>query len=210
VNYRRTSISKTRNSALKSALFLLAVTMAVACSPTTRSLFFDIPPPKNEPSAAESTTAEQSGAAQQSRTAFAASPSVHPADLETDRPPIEQAATWEEAEELLPKDEKGEPDWVAAQRDGIVMPRAIDPRDRDGDWFALDFYLENEKPKFTAFFPHSAHVSLMDCSSCHPALFPQRDNEITMKAMRNGETCGACHGGVAFSLKNCKRCHTNM
>ena len=210
MDYLRTFTSKACNSAPRGALFFLTVIILAACSPATRSLFFDIPPPKPEPTEAELAAAQQITATDESTGAADAGLLLHPADREGERPPIEAATTWEEALELLPRDEKGGADWAAAQREGIIMPRAFDPRDRGGDWFALDFYLANEKPKFNAYFPHSSHVAVMSCDSCHPALFPLRDNEITMKAMRKGETCGACHGKVAFDLKNCKRCHTSM
>jgi c(7)-type cytochrome triheme protein len=210
VDCLRTFISKTRNSAPRGALFIFAALILAACSSATRSLFFDIPPPKAQPTEAELAAAGQTKAASGTAEATEAARLLHPADREGERPPIEAVATWEEALELLPKDEKGKPDWAAAQREGIIMPRAFDPRDRGGDWFALDFYLASEKPKFNAYFPHSSHVTVMGCDSCHPALFPLRDNEITMKTMRKGENCGACHGKVAFDLKSCKRCHTNM
>ena len=110
----------------------------------------------------------------------------------------------------LPVSAKGEPDWSAALREGIVRPRALDPSDRAVESFRLDFFMRAEKTKFDAWFPHSSHLQWMGCDSCHPAVFEYLDNEITMKQIRAGESCGACHGSVAFSAKDCKRCHTKM
>ena len=188
----------------------MGVLAVISCSHSTRTLFFDIPPPKPKPpEAQEADQAQPAGGAGQGQAVEAAA-FLHPHDLETDRPPIEEILDWEEALELLPKDEKGNPDWVKAQKTGIIKPRALDPRDRNNEWFRMDFFLPSDKPKFEAYFPHSAHVAMMGCDSCHPAVFRFRDNEITMKTMRKGENCGTCHGSVAFSTKDCKRCHTSM
>jgi len=197
-----------KNSALKSALFFVSLTFLNSCSHSTRSIFFDIPPPK--PNSETPVSQPDTAASENSLSSIDGGLFVHPHDLEVNRPPIEDILVWEEAIELLPKDSNGNPDWVQAQKDGIIKPRALHPLDRSMQWFGLDFYLQNDKPKFEAYFPHSAHVALMGCDSCHPAIFRYRDNEITMKTMRKGENCGTCHGSVAFSTKNCKRCHTSM
>jgi len=206
----RPNTAKTRNSALKGALFFVALLFLISCSHSTRTLFFDIPPPKPEPVQTEQSAQAQSAAQKDPASFLEGTAFLHPHDLESDRPPIEEILVYEEAIALLPKDEKGNPDWVKSQKDGTIKPRALDPRDRNTDAFGLDFYLPNEKPKFEAYFPHSSHVALMGCDSCHPAIFRYRDNEISMKSMRDGENCGTCHGSVAFSTKNCKRCHTSM
>jgi c(7)-type cytochrome triheme protein len=206
VDLIRTVLHKTGNSALKSALFSFIILFSISCSHSTRSLFFDIPPPEPETEPAQPQADTGPSASQ----LVDGAQFVHPHDLEKDRPPLENILVWEEALKLLPKDKKGNADWVKAQKDGTIKPRAMNPRDRNGDSFHLDFYLRNDKPKFEAYFPHSAHVALIGCDSCHPAVFRYRDNEITMKTMRKGENCGACHGSVAFSTKNCKRCHTSM
>ena len=204
----RTVPSKIESSALKSALLSVALLAIVSCSHSTRTLFFDIPPPKpqqGEQVQDKDTRPAASGLETDSRLTIDETAFIHPHDLEIDRPPIEEILIWEEALKLLPKDEKDNPDWVQAKKDEIIKPRALEPGDRNSSWFGLDFYLRSDKPKFEAYFPHSAHVALMGCDSCHPAIFRYRDNEITMKTMRKGENCGTCHGSVAFSTKNCKR-----
>ena len=63
-------------------------------------------------------------------------------------------------------------------------------------------------------FPHSVHIEMLEgCDSCHPDPFKAKQgaNKATMKAMENGESCGACHDGSdAFgvaSTGDCTRCH---
>jgi len=60
-------------------------------------------------------------------------------------------------------------------------------------------------------FSHDVHVGMFGCDDCHPDLFkPENDSgTVTMKAMAQGESCGACHDGdTAFSVKeSCSTCH---
>ena len=208
--FNKIHFKKYINSALFSALFVFAGLALVSCSPAARSLFFDIPEPGPEPVAGPETT-DQAGAQQQppgSAPGLQTSPQ-HLADVEENRPPIEAALTWEEALEQLPKDDMGQPDWVAALRDGVIMPRAMDSDDRRAELFKLDFFLKGPNPMFDAYFPHSSHLQWTGCDSCHPAVFKYKDNEISMAAINQGQYCGTCHGKVAFSLKQCKRCHLN-
>jgi c(7)-type cytochrome triheme protein len=63
---------------------------------------------------------------------------------------------------------------------------------------------------FDASFPHSGHVDWVSCQSCHPAIYPYRDAEITMAEINQGESCGRCHSKVAFPVSACGRCHERM
>ena len=58
-------------------------------------------------------------------------------------------------------------------------------------------------------FSHSVHGAR--CTDCHPKLFEKKRStvRVSMKAMENGRSCGACHNGKkAFSVKaNCTTCH---
>ncbi|PLY00283.1 MAG: hypothetical protein C0623_07445 [Desulfuromonas sp.] len=61
-------------------------------------------------------------------------------------------------------------------------------------------------------FPHQTHLDMdFTCDTCHPDLFAAKlnGNRMTMRAMNNGEYCGACHDGdTAFSVKSdCTSCH---
>jgi len=62
-------------------------------------------------------------------------------------------------------------------------------------------------------FSHDAHVAGMGlaCTDCHdkPYLSKGQHKAVTMKQMRSGKSCGACHNGKkAFSVKgDCAKCH---
>jgi len=60
-------------------------------------------------------------------------------------------------------------------------------------------------------FPHSTHIEMFGCDSCHPDLFKAKRgaNKSTMEAMEGGESCGACHDGDgAFGVAEaCDSCH---
>ncbi len=48
------------------------------------------------------------------------------------------------------------------------------------------------------------------CNDCHPKLFQMKKgaSKITMKDMKAGQNCGACHNGEkAFKANVCKKCH---
>lgn len=65
----------------------------------------------------------------------------------------------------------------------------------------------------TAIFPHAPHGDWMDCSMCHPDLFPLNEKSIakmTKPAILKGEYCGLCHLRVAFPINDCPRCHPGM
>lgn len=62
-------------------------------------------------------------------------------------------------------------------------------------------------------FSHEVHVEAagLQCQQCHPKLYTnaKQHKAVTMKAMEQGKSCGACHNGkMAFSVKkNCESCH---
>jgi len=61
-------------------------------------------------------------------------------------------------------------------------------------------------------FPHDRHTLLLACSNCHTGIFiPQKGaNQMSMAAIMLGESCGKCHGSVAFPVatSTCKLCHS--
>ena len=191
-------------SVVKYLLLFSALFLFTSCSDKALSLFFDIPPP----------TAEEMAAAEAEKVSESSVPAApSPAILtEEDRPVIESVATWEQALEMLPKDDIDEVDWVVALREGTIRPRAsIDGKDNpQAAIFRWDFYFPGPDPSYDAYFPHSGHTNWVGCESCHPAIFRYRELEVTMDRITEGEFCGACHGTVAFTLDNCPRCHTAM
>ncbi len=60
-------------------------------------------------------------------------------------------------------------------------------------------------------FSHAVHIEMFGCGECHPDTFKAKanSNQVGMKAMEAGESCGACHDGdTAFSVKeDCSSCH---
>jgi c(7)-type cytochrome triheme protein len=209
--YKKIHFKNHTSSALLSALFVIVVLTLVSCSPAARNLFFDIPEPGSEPEPQIEAVTQPEQLQSQTDSGLVLNAGLsHPADSEENRPAIEQVNSWEEALDLLPKDAMGQPDWGAAFRDGVIMPRAMEPDDRNAEVFKLDFFLKGANPMFDAYFPHSSHLQWMGCESCHPAVFKYKDNDISMATINQGQYCGACHGKVAFAATNCKRCHTNM
>jgi len=128
--------------------------------------------------------------------------------------PIERAKTWEEAVELLPKDSDDNVDWVKALKNGVIAPRSgPSPSSPQQALVSFDVTMVPEAGDgFKAVFSHEAHTALLACSSCHPTPFQMKAgaNTITMEQMNAGESCGACHGTVAFSAALCARCHPAM
>jgi c(7)-type cytochrome triheme protein len=186
---------------LKYLILFLPLILFAACSDKTLNLFFDIPVPTPEELAAEAR--EEAEAEARAAAEAAAAAGIVPA--------VEEDLTWQKAEELLPKDEMEEIDWMAALRQEIIRPRStIDGRGPEPFVFKFDFYLPGPDPMFDAYFPHSSHTQWLGCESCHPAIFPKRGTEMTMDQIMAGEFCGVCHGRIAFALDSCARCHTAM
>ncbi len=190
------------NSTLRSVLFVFVYLLIISCSSNTRSLFFDIPPEKPKSKVEKETAADSP---QVDRLGLSSD-----TDLSTERPAIETVDSWDEALSMLPKDYKKQADWSAAVEQGVVKPRyGIDPKSSYDRIFQYDFIIEElpDKPKNEGYFPHSSHTQWLGCKNCHMTLYPYKRNFATMKEMRQGLSCGACHGKVAFSLRQCKRCH---
>ena len=64
-------------------------------------------------------------------------------------------------------------------------------------------------------FPHWQHRSRFRCYACHPDLFAMQAGaaDITMDAIRAGQSCGICHNGkVAFEagFETCRSCHSHV
>lgn len=128
-------------------------------------------------------------------------------------PPAEKITSWPEVIKLFPKRTDGSIDWTAGIKAKIIAPRAgIDPRDAQQASLDLDLELTtSSNALYAAFFPHDAHTQWLSCANCHPSIYPlkqQGESEgVTMAKINAGESCGVCHGTVAFSLNACVRCH---
>ena len=192
-------------------LFFCLVIIMGSCSTKTRQLFFDIPPPSPQKLAEQARMqAELEAANNPEPEEQTSTPMLGLYDESRPRPDIESLSNWEDVLEALPKDYKKKADWSAAIEQGIVRPRpGADPRTLLATAFQYDFIIAAEKPKNEGYFPHSSHTQWLGCKNCHTSIYPYKRNPATMKEMRAGESCGTCHGKVAFSLKQCKRCHLN-
>ena len=101
-------------------------------------------------------------------------------------------------------------DWVAALRRGAIAPK---DRLRDGSSPELrttTIVMPHTAAMPMVRFPHRAHTEWLDCSNCHDELFKKEvgTTEGGMAAILAGESCGRCHGAVAFPLTDCTRCHS--
>ncbi|VAV83848.1 hypothetical protein MNBD_DELTA01-1553 [hydrothermal vent metagenome] len=114
-------------------------------------------------------------------------------------------------EEGLPKDKFGDINWVKMDELQIIAPlNSIGMRDddegvRDTDILFDVPYAFMKDVKFS----HKIHSSWIKCSLCHDRIFKKElgANKVTMVDMKEGRSCGTCHGRVAFKVANCKRCH---
>ena len=73
----------------------------------------------------------------------------------------------------------------------------------------ITFDVKGSKP---VIFSHDGHVGMgLNCQDCHDKLFvtKEKHKKATMKNMKKGKSCGACHNGKkAFSVKSdCNKCH---
>ncbi len=130
---------------------------------------------------------------------------------ETVRPPAEQTREWAETLKRLPLDETGNVDWVRALDSEVIRPRrGLSPEAEGEEVLELDVdMIPVEDPEMKVVFPHRAHTEWLSCENCHPRLYEMKQGTraATMEDMSRGESCGLCHGTVAFSLEACGRCH---
>jgi c(7)-type cytochrome triheme protein len=197
-------------------LTLLAVQ---ACSRKTLGVLLDLPPAEEEAEGADVAAGEGAGTGGMPGAGVVLEGVVLPEYLmvaeDTVVPEVEKTLDPDSVLKLLPRDHAGNVDWMEAMRTGVIRPRdGMDgPRRKRADAFEFkfDFYLAGTNEMFDAYFPHSAHTELMDCSQCHPRIFKTRGVEITMADVLQGRYCGECHGKVAFNPTTaCERCHTGM
>jgi c(7)-type cytochrome triheme protein len=117
-----------------------------------------------------------------------------------------------EAFGTLPRDARGKPDWVRALREGAIQPRAeVRGAGEPTQTLDLDIVMKNTAQMPWVRFPHGAHTQWLACGNCHDALFAPKAaaNPTTMTRILQGQSCGTCHGTVAFTaLYTCERCHS--
>ena len=102
-------------------------------------------------------------------------------------------------------------DWVKALEQGEIAPRYERLSD-EAQPVVMDLNIVREVKGSMpdVVYPHKQHTEWLDCSNCHPAIFiPQKGaNQISMASILLGQTCGVCHGKVAFPVSECRKCHS--
>ncbi len=101
--------------------------------------------------------------------------------------------------------------WVKALKDGKIAPR-YERADATAEAVTMDLDIVREvKGRMPdVVFPHQQHTEWLDCANCHPAIFePAKGaNQMSMAAILLGQSCGVCHGKVAFPVSECRLCHS--
>lgn len=180
---------------LRAPAAVLATTLALSCG--AARAFLDIPPPEDKPQPLVTPQPQRS-------------PGPATSIEELPPPPIEAIPPGDSVLDLLPRDRAGGVDWVQAVVDGIIRPRprlpgTIGPPEAESGY---DFYLKGAGAE--AYFPHSTHTYWAGCRTCHPAIYRYRGDSLSTKPGHGGDSCGACHGKVAFSAQTCERCHADF
>ncbi len=189
-----------RSRVLRVFFMLMLVLITLTGCQRAMSVIFDIP--QKEP---QQRTAAPTQLQMQTR----------PVYTDTLRPPIEEILIADSVRHMLPKDHAGNIDWMAAMRDGTIKPRnsidgSVAPPE-EGFQFGFDFSFRGPAAMFDAYFPHSAHIQLINCQQCHGPIFKYRDTEFQMADVLAGNYCGECHGKVSFPpVTACERCHVDL
>ncbi len=98
----------------------------------------------------------------------------------------------------------------------LLLSGAVQSVQADGEVGNIVF--KDTKSFAPVVFSHQNHKAAgVACGDCHDALFKKKkgstdaNNALTMKSLRKGKFCGACHDGSrAFSVrKSCKKCHNS-
>lgn len=88
----------------------------------------------------------------------------------------------------------------------VALPSALYAVGMEG--FVDEVFLKTENVGKVRF-SHSVHGT--GCVECHPKIFIKENNsnQVGMKAMEKGKSCGACHNGkrVFTVAENCTKCH---
>jgi c(7)-type cytochrome triheme protein len=127
---------------------------------------------------------------------------------ETIKPP---EVDWAGIYAALPRDAKGNVDWMRALGENVITPKAgVDPAAEPASTMDSEIVLTpDDNPGKSATFRHATHTQWLACKNCHPALFKKRDENLqfTHDDMKTGKYCGACHFTVVVIPSGCKGCH---
>ena len=139
----------TKTSALFSALVFFGILLTTSCSHKTLGLFFDVPPPTETANEIEPEGLENESEAESNSREFSFGISAE----DTEPLPVEEAETWEQVLEMLPKDYKKGVDWSAAIEQGLIRPRTgPNPDTRLAAAFKYDFIIDSAQEIFNCLF----------------------------------------------------------
>ena len=132
--------------------------------------------------------------------------------LEPKAPPPAAASVGSGADHLqgLPPAEYGNRvDWVQALETGEISPLSDLSGEAEMEVLDQDIIMPVKASMMHVRFSHKVHTEWVSCGSCHDGLFEleQGKSDISMAKIIAGESCGVCHGSVAFPIEDCKRCH---
>ncbi len=129
---------------------------------------------------------------------------------DTSNPGLKLLQSPAEALANLPPDNAGnQVNWHKAMEQGLINPRSSLSGAKEPEILDLDILMEDTRGALMVLFPHKVHTQWLDCENCHEKLFKYETGAtpISMGDILNGESCGVCHGAVAFPLTECNRCH---
>lgn len=115
-----------------------------------------------------------------------------------------------DAMSAFPRDGAGIIDWVKALEQQKIIARSNIQGTATTKPLDLDIVMPKTGKEAKVKFTHRAHTELFTCNNCHTAIFQQKAgvNDNSMARINQGQSCGVCHGKVAFPApKNCARCH---
>jgi len=101
-------------------------------------------------------------------------------------------------------------DWVQALRGGKITPHANLSGTGEQSVMDMDVVIAVEGSVADVLFSHKAHTEWLACGNCHVQLFQMQSgaNPVGMIKITQKESCGVCHGSVAFPMADCQRCHS--
>ncbi len=101
-------------------------------------------------------------------------------------------------------------DWVKALRRGTIAPHATLSGAVEMGVMDADIPIIVKGTMANVLFPHKGHTEWLACGNCHVGLYPMQrgTSAVGMLKISQGESCGVCHGSVAFPLEDCQRCHS--
>ncbi|MEK6539254.1 MAG: c(7)-type cytochrome triheme domain-containing protein [Deltaproteobacteria bacterium] len=111
----------------------------------------------------------------------------------------------------LPLDRLGFINWIEMDNKKAFNPR--DALDSDTDTSGIRetsiFFETSSTFMKGVLFSHKIHSTWVRCTLCHPNPFKPEvgQNKVKMIEMKDGKSCGKCHGKVAFTYADCLRCH---